>query len=365
MGISKAFSRLSRTKIITNNVNEIPQTISGTQITSGGYNYYVYLNPAPADAFTSSGNYTISRVIKGGAVGSGAAFGNADVLVVAGGGGGGGGDGMGNGGGGGSGGVRYFPNVPIPTSPVPIQVGTGGAPTGSYSGTVSGDGQPSFFGATYISYGGGGGASGDRPPPGWGSGRTKAGQGGSGGGAGTMGRTGDPSVGPGPEAEWGQEYGQGNIPPFSPPQGFPGNGGYTATPSSVGGGGGASQAGGNGFPAVINAYGGDGSPYPAFPAPVIAPVIPVPLQPRWTPAVSPTGLFGGGGGGGRAPGPDPGAFSPGGDGGGGNGAAFGGGHGMGSNAGQPGATYTGGGAGGGVGSGGQGGTGIIILRKAI
>ena len=357
MSIRKAFSRLTRTKIVTNNVNEIAQTISGTQITSGGYNYYVYLNPAPSDAFTASGSYTISRVIKGGAVGAGAAFGNADVLVVAGGGGGGGGDGMGQGGGGGAGGVRYFPNIPVPLSPVPIQVGTGGIPVGNYSPTISGDGQPSFFGPLYTSYGGGGGGSGDRPPPGWGSGRPKAGQGGSGGGAGTMGRTGDPSVGPGPNIIYGHELGQGNIPPFSPPQGFPGAGGYTASPATVGGGGGASQAGGIAFPDVINAYGGDGAPYPAFPAPVLAPAIPAPLQPRWTPAVGPTGLFGGGGGGGRAPGPNPSARSPGGDGGGGRGDAFGAGA-------EPGATYTGGGAGGGIG-GGQGGTGIIIIRKAI
>lgn len=364
MSIRKAFSRLTRTKIVSNNVEEIPGVISGTQITSGGYNYYVYLNPAPADSFNASGSYTISRVIKGGAVGSGA-FGNADVLVVAGGGGGGGGDGMGQGGGGGAGGVRYFPNIPVPLSPVSIQVGTGGIPTGSYSGTISGDGQPSFFGPLYISYGGGGGGSGDRSPPAWGSARPKAGQGGSGGGAGTMGRTGDPSIGPGPNIIYGHELGQGNVPPFSPVQGYPGNGGYTISPATLGGGGGASQAGGLAFPDVINAYGGDGAPYPAFPAPVLAPAIPAPLQPRWTPSVGPTGLFGGGGGGGRAPGPDPSAFSPGGDGGGGNGGAFGSAHGMGSNAGQPGATYTGGGAGGGVAMGGQGGTGIIIIRKAI
>ena len=354
MSIRKAFSRLTRTNIVTNNVNEIAQTISGTQITSGGYNYYVYLNPAPSDSFTSSGSYTISRVIKGGAVAAAAAFGNADVLVVAGGAGGGGGSGMGQGGGGGAGGVRYFPNIPVPLSPVPIQVGTGGIPTGSYSATISGDGQPSFFGPLYISYGGGGGGSGDASPGS--NGRRIAGQGGSGGGSGTW-RGISPYGWPALDPNYTQA-GLGNIPPFSPPQGNNGGGNTTNDGATLGGGGGASQAGGIAVPAPINAYGGDGAPYPAFPAPVLVPAIPAPLQPRWTPSVGPTGLFGGGGGGGAAPGPDPSAISPGGDGGGGNGGAFP------SWAGQPGATYTGGGGGGGL-FGGQGGTGIIIIRKSI
>jgi len=357
MGINKAFNRPARPNIITNNVLESAASTSATQITSMGYTYYVYTTPAPADSFTPSGSYTQgSRTIKGGSVASGTPFGNADIFVVAGGGAGGGGDGMGQGGGGGAGGVRYFPNVPVPDGTIAVQVGDGGDKTGGNSSTVPQDGDPSFFGETYIAYGGGGGASGDRSPPGWGSGRTKAGQGGSGGGAGTMGRPGPPS-GPGPQPEWGQEYGQGNTPPFSPPQGFPGRGGFTDSPTTLGGGGGSAQQAGIAFPDVINAYGGDGGPISQFPAPLIAPAIPAPVQPFWTPAVGPTGLFAGGGGGGRAPGPSPGSFSPGGLGGGGNGGKFPG------NTGGAGVDFTGSGGGGGYG-GAPGGNGIVIVRKS-
>jgi hypothetical protein len=356
-GINKAFNRPSRPNIITNNVNEFSASQSATQISSGGYTYYVYTTPAPGDTYTPSGEWTQgSRTIKGGSVAAGTPFGNADIFVVAGGGAGGGGDGMGHGGGGGAGGVRYFPNVPVPDGTIAVQVGDGGDKTGSYSGTVPQDGTPSFFGATYISYGGGGAASGDRPPPGWGSGRTKAGQGGSGGGAGTMGRPGPPS-GPGPQPEWGQEFGQGNTPPFSPPQGFPGAGGFTDSPTTLGGGGGSSQAGGVGSPDIVNAYGGDGGPISQFPAPLIAPAIPGPVVPGWTPVVGPTGLYAGGGGGGRAPGPSPGSFSPGGDGGGGPGGKHPG------NAGGSGVDFTGSGGGGGY-QGSPGGNGIVIVRKS-
>lgn len=359
MTIRKAFSKFLRTSLITNKIDTAAAAPGGTKITSGGFDYYVYTSPTTA-TFSAIGVSTQSRVIGGGSLG-GSPFGNGDIFVVAGGGGGGGGDGMGEGGGGGAGGVRYFPNVTIPGTSISLQVGYGGTPVGSYSGTTSGDGQPSFFGdTTYISYGGGGGGSGDRPAPGAGSGRSKAGQGGSGGGAGSMGNPGPPS-GPGPAILWAAEAGQGNVPPFSPPQGNSGRGGYQPGPTAqqaLGGGGGAGGVGGTAFPAPTNAAGGAGSPNPVFPAPVLAPAIPVPVQPRWTPAVGPTGLFGGGGGGGRAPGPNPAAVSPGGPGGGGTGSAFP------SDVGQPGADFTGGGAGGGYG-GGQGGKGIIIIRKAV
>ena len=358
-GINKAFNRPSRPDIITNNVNEVSASQSATQISSGGYTYYVYTAPAPGDTYTPSGEWTQgSRTIKGGSVASGTPFGNADIFVVAGGGAGGGGDGMGLGGGGGAGGVRYFPNVPVPDGTIAVQVGDGGSPSGgSGSSVVPQDGAPSFFGATYIAYGGGGAASGDRPAPGWGSGRTKAGQGGSGGGAGTMGRPGPPS-GPGPQPEWGQEFGQGNTPPFSPPQGFPGAGGFTDTPTSaLGGGGGSSQAGAVASPDVVNAAGGDGGPISQFPAPLIAPAIPGPVVPAWVPVVGPTGLYAGGGGGGRAPGPSPSSFSPGGDGGGGPGGKHP------SNTGGSGVDFTGSGGGGGYG-GGSGGNGLVIVRKS-
>lgn len=352
MTIRKAFSKFLRISLITNKIDTAAAP-GGTKITSGGFDYYVYTSPTTA-TFSAVGVSTQSRVIGGGTLGAGSPFGNGDIFVVAGGGGGGGGNGMGEGGGGGAGGVRYFPNVPIPSSPVSIQVGYGGTPVGSYSPTISGDGQPSFFGPSYISYGGGGGGSGDSPA---GSGGRKfAGQGGSGGGSGTW-RGISPYGWPALDPNYTQA-GLGNIPPFSPPQGSNGGGNTTNNGSALGGGGGASQAGGIASPAPTNAYGGDGAPYPAFPAPVLATAIPAPLQPRWSPAVGPTGLFGGGGGGGRAPAPNPAAVSPGGDGGGGNGSAFP------SDTGQPGADFTGGGAGGGYNAG-QGGKGIIIVRKAL
>ena len=81
------------------------------------------------------------------------------------------------------------------------------------------------------------------------------------------------------------------------------NGGRGSSSNHGGGGGGL---GGNSN--VTQAIGVPGHAYPGFPAPVIAPAIPGPVQPIWIPAVGPTGLYGGGGhgylapGGNRAPG---------------------------------------------------------------
>lgn len=68
------------------------------------------------------------------------------------------------------------------------------------------------------------------------------------------------------------------------------NGGRGTSNSSGGGGGGL---GGNSN--VTQAIGVPGHAYPGFPAPVISPAIPGPVRPTWTPAVGPTGLYGGGG----------------------------------------------------------------------
>ena len=40
-----------------------------------------------------------------------------------------------------------------------------------------------------------------------------------------------------------------------------------------------------------------GRAFSRIPAPVIAPAIPAPVRPGWTPVVGPTGIFAGGGGG--------------------------------------------------------------------
>lgn len=79
------------------------------------------------------------------------------------------------------------------------------------------------------------------------------------------------------------------------------NGGAAGGESASGGGGGGAgaaagtnQDGGITDPAAV---GGAGRPFSNFPAPVIAPAIPSPARPVWSPAVGPTGLFGGGGAG--------------------------------------------------------------------
>ena len=125
-GINKAFNRPSRPNIITNNVNEVSASQSATQISSGGYTYYVYTTPT-SDTYTPSGEYTKgSRTIKGGSVQLLVL--HLEILIFLSSlesGGGGGGDGMGEGGGGGAGGVRYFPNVPVPNGTIAVKLEMG------------------------------------------------------------------------------------------------------------------------------------------------------------------------------------------------------------------------------------------------
>ena len=87
------------------------------------------------------------------------------------------------------------------------------------------------------------------------------------------------------------------------------NGGAAGQENSNGGGGGGAgaAAGTNQDGGISNpaSPGGAGRPFSNFPAPVIAPAIPGAAQPRWTSAVGPTGLFGGGGAGYKAPGTVP------------------------------------------------------------
>ena len=109
------------------------------------------------------------------------------------------------------------------------------------------------------------------------------------------------------------------------------------------GGGGAGGAGTN-YPgpggANAGTPGGVGRAFSSFPSPVLAPAIPTPFQPRWTPAIGPTGLFGGGGGGAAY------YTYPGGTGGPGGGGAGGGLWPGGPVVGIPGVVYAGGGGGG-------------------
>ena len=85
----------------------------------------------------------------------------AKLLVVAGGGG-----AANRGGGGGAGGVRYFASHPLPSSSVPVDVGSGGAGDGPSPFTNASGGGSTFGSATPISTSGGG-RGGCRPyPPG-------------------------------------------------------------------------------------------------------------------------------------------------------------------------------------------------------
>jgi hypothetical protein len=197
-------------------------TATGGTITTTG-NYKIH-------TFTSPGTFTVTSL---GNPGGGPS--TVDYLVAAGGGGGGGAANWANSGasGGGGGGYRESSGedsgsysrsplgacvsaLPVSITGYPITVGAGGA--GGPGISSGSQGSNSIF-STITSTGGGYGAS-----------LAAAGSGGSGGGG-----------------SWCQSTtgGAGNTPPVSPPQGNPGgNGKDTGTPA-VGGGGGATQAGGN------------------------------------------------------------------------------------------------------------------------
>ena len=290
-------------------------TTTAAGITPGnGYRYHV---------FTSPGTFTVTSGSK-----------DVEYLVVAGGGGG----GTGTGGGGGAGGVRNG-TVSV-SSPQPITVGPA-TPTAAH-GSAAVNGNPSSFGPI-TSQGGGRGASGSL-----GGTLNVASPGGSGGGGGFY---------PGSYMPGALTGGTGNRETgTSTPAPTQGNDGGTLFGGEGGSGGGGAGSIGSAGPAGA---GGSGSPYPAFAAPLISSEIPAPVQPTWTPAVGPTGLYGGGGGGSNT--------SAGGAGGPGGGGA---GNPSNSSPGSSGVNYTGGGGGanwsyspGNVA--GAGGAGIVIIRYSI
>lgn len=314
-------------------------TVTAAGIVPGnGYRYHV---------FTSPGTFSVSGPPS-----------TIEYLIVAGGGGG----GAGTGGGGGAGGFRTASGFAVSPGTYPVSVGQGGdggvePGSPSYHGNNGGN---SSFGP--ISSDGGGGGTGFYPSGGY------AGfAGGSGGGGGRGGSPYNGIVSPG---------GAGNQPTStSPPQGNPGGtgGAYAVSYASPnhsyggGGGGGASTPGGNASvpgdsPVAVGGTGGNGSPIPAFAAPLISPEIPGPAQPTWIPTVGPTGLYAGGGGGSASKqvGANPASPGPGGSGGGGAGSTPSGPV----TTAQPGVNYTGSGGGGsgGNGAGGSGGPGIVIIR---
>jgi len=303
---------------------------SGQMIATGGSTTAAGIEPGDGSryhVFTAPGTFEVTTGTS-----------PATYLVVGGGAGGGGVDG---GGGGGAGGVRSGPITLTPGS-YPVTVGTGGARAPSTSGRGSPGTSTTLVhpAGPFVCDGGGGGGSGNSSSPNVGASSPGSGSGGGGG--------------------WGTTGAGGAGGDFGNPGG-PGNG-----PQTGGGGGGAGGPGPTRpHPAPQGSDGGVGLAVPAFPAPAIAPEIPAPVRPTWTPAVGPTGLYGGGGGGGGDNGPGPGGPGGGGNGSGGECAnsAVGG---------TQGVDFTGGGGGGGDGcrgtptpdtfNGQPGGDGIVIIK---
>lgn len=296
------------------------------EVTAGnGYKYHV---------FTVPGSFDISNISGPGIF---------ELLVV-----GGGGSGSKSGGGGGAGGAVFDNSFPGSVTTYTISIGAGGDWTGSpsCSGGSSGvPGTPTTFTApgpvSVTAIGGGGGAycpdaasASGVPAP------QPAGSGGCGGGNGRV----NPTAGTGYQPAITHS---GTSPSVI---NYGNNGGAPAPLVPGGGGGGIGSSGGD------NGVAGSGYPFSQFPSSIIAPAIPAPIRPTWSPTVTVSGYYGGGGAGGGYP--DPGI--PGGLGGGGASADPGG-------DGVPGMDFTGGGGGSGgytgsPGAGGSGGNGIVLIR---
>jgi len=245
----------------------------GTEITSGSNKYHVFLGASEQSlSVTTSGA--------------------CEVLVVAGGGSG----GYFYGSGGGAGGIVHAAEFPVEAG-VTYKASAGNGADARASNTGFGNnGSNSYFkpspapaapSATnlYAMGGGGGGYSGD----------------------------GDPAT-PTPYKN-STGSGGGNVSPSDPNDSSPNFQSTTQHPAGVkysnrgasggensngGGGGGAGAAAGVNQDGTITdpaSPGGAGRAFPSFPAPVLAPAIPSPARPVWTPVVGPTGLFGGGGAG--------------------------------------------------------------------
>ena len=317
-------------------------TVSGgTKIESGDTRYHV---------FTSPGTFTTGAQL------------DAEVLVVASGG---SGAGAAYGGGGGAGGVLHAPSTTLEKGRYAVTVGGQGYDGGCYS--PGGDGDDSSF-ADAIAKGGGAGTGYLNGPsvrrgPTAGTISINGRAGGSSGGSGVQ-YPGSPSPDPvlpqpapsdyTPYGNKGGNGGGGN------PQGY-----------AAGGGGGAGAVGGNAESTTAGGgNGGNGRAFPGFPGPVIAPAIPAPVRPGWTPVVGPTGIFAGGGGGGNyyTYSPDTGSSA----GSGGGGADAPGGPPSGSTTAGDAVRFTGSGGGGGnypanplVSHGGKGGDGIVIVKYSV
>ena len=259
------------------NLTTLLAVSGGTKIESGNDRYHV---------FTSPGTFTTGVEL------------TSEVLVV---GGGGSGGGTSYSGGGGAGGVLHAPSTTIRKGRYSVTVGERSQRTGRNEFV---DGNDSSFGDAVAKGGGGGSGYQNRPAnrPGSPIDGTQSAKGRSGGSCGGSGSVrfdndGNPvgSLTPDPKLTnpAPSDYtGYGNL---------GGGGGTTPADGWAGGGGGGAGAVG-GTTGTNSAQGGDGGAgraFPGFPAPVIAPAIPAPVRPGWTPVVGPTGLFAGGGGGGN------------------------------------------------------------------
>jgi len=300
----------------------------GTLLQDDLYKYHV---------FTAPGDFVVSAGSK-----------NIEFLLVA------GGAGMiGNyGSGGGAGGISHAQNWPVVVATYPVVVGPGGSPNPSMSAlaaTTAHGSDSTFNGVTSVGGGIGMHDAFEGPQP-----YSPQINGGCGGGTGD-----DSSGGAGTGTQPAQPTHGGLVTNYGFPGFKPESGNTSGGNNKNSGGGGAGAGGapaGTPGPTVTNTSrpGGSGQPFPGFPAPLLAPAIPAPVRPSWTPAVGPTGLFGGGGGGaGNTPGPY--AGGPGGGGAGTSSAGASATSAVNFTGGGGGAVYTGGTAG-------SGGTGIFIIK---
>ena len=257
---------------ITRKVDTSIIASGGTEVTSGTAKFHVFLGSSEQDFSVTRG-------------------GTCEILVVAGGGSG----GYFYGCGGGAGGIVHAPGFPIEAGVTyKVSAGNGAAARPNTVGTGN-NGNPSYFKPSpapaapsttnlYAMRGGGGGYSGDPeqwmvpilPDTGSSGGQVSPSD--------TSYRT--PTFPSSTQHPTGLKY--SNIGSADLPDTRGGGGG------GAGGGGGPNQDGSITTPA---SPGGAGRAFPSFPGPVIAPAIPGPVRPIWTPAVGPTGLFGGGGAG--------------------------------------------------------------------
>jgi|TARA_Y100000015_G_scaffold34917_1_gene35371 hypothetical protein len=316
------------------------EATGGTTNTDGGFKYHIYTVDTPSPTLNLAVTFAPDDA-------------TIELLVI----GGGGGAAWNNGGGGGAGGIAYAPALPVAAATYPVTVGTGGTGTNNYlmSGSPQLKGNNSTFThpvGTITGLGGAGPYTIDSLTEVAGPGQpfhSKIAPGGSGAGTRRSG-TRNPTYRPGIAAA------QPTQPNFGAGVLHYGNNGGDVDQTQQYTGAGGGGAGGTGFDYNESVFqpsrgrGGAGQPFTGFPAPAVAPGIPSPNQPAFTPAVTPTGLYGGGGGGSsenKAPG-----GSTGGTGGGGG-------------AGSPGVYGTGGGGGSADTTGLNGGAGLVVLRYPV